>query len=138
MSGSCCQLLVSSLPGCRWLVCVGTCLVCLMAAELRHAAHASPPELPTLPDTVQKSIRSQRAADPVMTAPSCQPACPELRRAEAEHGLNAAAPSAFELINERRELRYRWKGSNDGFREQSLKLRVSRNRSALMWEGRFR
>lgn len=119
-------------------VCAGLCM--LLPIRPAHATESQAIDMPTLHSAARASMKSLR--DPVLAtgALACGTPCslPGRRALSVDDSpIQMGETSAFAMINERRELRFKWRGSREGFPEQSLKLRVSRNRSALTWEGRF-
>lgn len=119
-------------------LCVGLCV--LMPIGPAGAADSRPLDMPTLHPSAEARVKLLRSHAPVPDVPVCGTICgmPDRHQLSlADPEIQMGGTSAFDLINERRELRFKWRGSKAGFREQSLKLRISRNRSALTWEGRF-
>jgi hypothetical protein len=123
-------------------VCIGVCvgMWLLWPVAPVSAAEPPPPEIPTVHGSAQKSIKSLRTHEPIMEPPTCGDICgasPRSRLGPEDSEIQMGGSSAFDLINDKRELRFKWQGRKEGIREHSLKVRVSRNRSGPFWEGRF-
>lgn len=114
-------------------------IICCLVSSLSTLAVAQESSLPqpeaALPYKVGPRISTQHKLGTAEPVPGALPSASLRGREGMDAQLNAV--SAFDLINEKRELRFKWRGSQEGLREHSLKLRVSRNRSSLMWEAKF-
>lgn len=120
-------------------VLMGLCLMFPFGSS--HAALPEVADLSTVHRAAQPLVRDWRAKAAESASPACGAVCVTplsgARLAGRDADIQLGGSSAFDLINDRRELRYKWRGSPDGVREHSLKLRASRNRTTLTWEGRF-
>ncbi len=118
------------------LLCVllGQCVGAFAESELAEAVYL-PVTQKTVADAIPRPLVVRHEGVP---APSA--AVPVFaRRATAPEvpGMLLAALPVLDFINQRREFRFTWRGSPQGFREHALKVRVSRNHSTVMWQAAF-